>query len=102
MVDRAPDPARYPQGVLPGMSKTEKPVRWAQVLSLIAFTALFVADIGMDILAKEVPEWVYPMLGLLALGVEAPRAVALRHGFAEGRRREWGRSPKVGPTRLCE
>ena len=54
------------------MSKTEKRVRWAQVLSLIAIIALFVADIGMDILAKEVPEWVYPMLGLLALGVEAP------------------------------
>ncbi|MEB3419881.1 hypothetical protein ACFSDD_10915 [Salipiger marinus] len=54
------------------MSKTEKRVRWAQVLSLLAIIALFVADIGLDILAKEVPEWVYPMLGLLALGVEAP------------------------------
>jgi hypothetical protein len=54
------------------MSKTEKRIRWAQVLSLLAIIALFVADIGMDVLAKEVPGWVYPMLGLLALGVEAP------------------------------
>ena len=79
------------------MSKTEKRVRWAQVLSLLAIIALFVADIGLDILAKEVPGWVYPMLGLLALGVEAPALSALRHGAAARRgRRWWGRRTEVG------
>ncbi|MEB3421576.1 hypothetical protein ACFSDD_24025 [Salipiger marinus] len=58
------------------MSKTEKRVRWAQVLSLIAFIALFVADIGMDILAKEVPEWVYPCWGCLRLAWKPPRSRA--------------------------
>ncbi|MBU0644822.1 MAG: hypothetical protein KJ731_15785 [Alphaproteobacteria bacterium] len=49
----------------------EKKVGWIQVFATLCALALFVADYGLDVLAKPVPQWAYMSLGLLALGVEA-------------------------------
>jgi hypothetical protein len=54
------------------MSGTERGVRWLQVVAVFLAVCLFVADYVFDVLAKQPPNWVYWVLGLLGIGVEGP------------------------------
>ena len=59
------------------MSNIQKGFQWVRFLSFVFVAGLFVADIGFDALAKDVPVWAYAIPGLLALGIEAPAVARL-------------------------
>lgn len=62
---------------MPGPTKEQiGTLRWLTILSLVS---LFVADIGLDVLAKPVPQTLYYILGAIALGIDLKqlREVAL-------------------------
>lgn len=59
------------------MSNIQKRFQWIRFLSFLFVAGLFIADVGFDALAKEVPVWAYAIPGLLALGIEAPAVARL-------------------------
>lgn len=48
---------------------------WIRLLAMVCIIALFTVDVVLGWTAKEPPWWSYPIIGLLALGVEV-KAVA--------------------------
>ena len=50
---------------------------WFRLICVVAVLALFVADFGFGIMAKQPPVWAYAIPGLLALGIEIPALARL-------------------------
>ena len=54
------------------MSSTKRAFRTLQWVAMVCVIVLFILDYALDVMAKTPPWWAYAILGLLALGVEAP------------------------------
>ncbi|MBR9766750.1 MAG: hypothetical protein GYB53_25355 [Rhodobacteraceae bacterium] len=53
------------------MAEAQRKLRLVQIIALLAVLALFAADYGFGVMAKDPPAWAYFVPGLLALGLEA-------------------------------
>jgi len=60
------------EAVDPCEDQAERQITTLRALGIAAFVGLVVSDYGFDAWKKEVPHWVYWVIGSMSLGIEVP------------------------------